>query len=245
MNADNPALNILLPVYNEEKRLRRGVEQTREYLLTQPDIPFVLTIADNASSDGTADVARDMCARFPEVRYLHVAEKGVGAAFRAGVAASSCPFVGYMDVDLSTDVRHLREAYDILRGDPSVGMVNGSRWSRASETTGRRWYRSATSLGLVWLLKAALGLRASDAICGFKFFRRETARDLIAQTEPENGWFFLIEMLIRAERSGVGVRELPVRWRDDSGNSTVHVVRQTAEYLRQTAALRRRLSRRG
>lgn len=244
MNEGSPALNILLPVYNEEKRLRRGVEQTWEYLLTQPDIPFVLTIVDNTSSDGTADIARDMCARFPEVRYLHVAEKGVGVAFQAGAAANSCPFVGVYGRGSLHRCGHLREVYDILRGDPSVGMVNGARWSRASETTGRRWYRNATSLGLVWLLKSVLGLRASDAICGFKFFRRETAQSLIAQSEPENGWFFLIELLVRAERSGVHVRELPVRWQDDSENSTVHVVRQTAEYMRQTAALRRRLNRR-
>lgn len=241
MKKNAPTLNILLPVYNEEKRLENGVRKADAYLDGQKDIPYVLTIVDNASTDRTEMIARSLCGEMDHVRYIKVSEKGVGAAFREGIKNNSCDYVGYMDIDLSTDLHHLREMYDIFCGNENVDLVNGSRWNRASHTAGRKWYRNLTSFGLVCVLKASFGMKATDAICGFKFYKKAVAERLIRQTFPDNGWFFIIEMLIRAEKSGMNIHELPVVWNDDKDNSTVHAVRQTMDYLRKIAALKKRL----
>lgn len=239
----NLTLNILFPVYNEEKRLENGIVTTEKYLSEESDIDYVLTIVDNASTDRTEKIANDLCQRYPrKVQYIRIAEKGVGAAFRAGVAANTSDIVGYMDVDLSTDIKHVPQMYNIFAGNADVAMVNASRWSRQSDTSGRKWYRNITSIGLVWLLKLAFKMKASDAICGFKFFRKETAESLIVEAgESTNGWFYLIEMLLRAEHRGLNVQELPVHWEDDSQNSTVHTGALIKEYLRQIVSLKKRL----
>jgi len=246
MDAFTQKLNILLPVYNEERRLENGVRETDRYLSSETEIPYVLTIVDNGSTDRTEAISHALCEEMPgRVRYLRIAEKGVGAAFRAGVAANECELVGYMDIDLSTDIHHIPQMYAAFCTSHPVGMVNASRWSKQSDSSGRKFYRNITSIGLVWLLKLVFRMEASDAICGFKFFRKECAEALIAEAGTgTNGWFYLIELLIRAERDGIQVVELPVRWIDDSKNSTVHTFSLIKEYLRQIISLKRRLRKR-
>ena len=73
-----------------------------------------------------------------------------------------------------------------------------------------------------YLLKFVFGMRIDDAICGFKFFRQETVKDLIRVSSKEPGWFYCIELLLRAERMGVKIKEIPVVWQDDY-DTTVHV----------------------
>lgn len=235
-------LNILFPVYNEERRLEHGIRETHSYLLKE-DIRYILTIVDNASTDQTEEIAQSLCKEISEhVRYIRIQEKGVGAAFRAGIAANQCDIVGYMDVDLSTDIRHIPQMYKIFQADDAVDMVNASRWNKKSDTSGRKFYRNITSIGLVCLLKLVFGMRASDAICGFKFFRKETAVALVIEAgNSTKGWFYLIELLLRAERNGLKVEELPVRWVDDSKNSTVQTFTLIREYLAQIVSLRHRM----
>ena len=239
----NINLNILFPVYNEEKRLEKGIVATEKYLSEKTDIDYVLTIVDNASTDRTEEIANELCRRYPgKVQYIRIAEKGVGAAFRAGVAANTKDIVGYMDVDLSTDIKHILQMYNIFAENGDVVMVNASRWSKQSDTSGRKWYRNITSIGLVWLLKLVFKMKASDAICGFKFFRKGTAESLIVEAgNSTNGWFYLIEMLLRAEHNGLNVQELPVHWEEDSKNSTVHTGALIKEYLRQIVSLKKRM----
>lgn len=240
-----PTLNILFPVYNEENRLENGIKKTDKYLSEETGIDYILTIVDNGSSDRTEEIARTLCVEMPQrVQYIKISEKGVGAAFRAGVAANRSDIVGYMDVDLSTDIHHLMQTYELFRENRSVDMVNASRWSRQSTTTGRKFYREITSAGLMCLLKVIFSLKATDAICGFKFYRKEVAEQLISEAGAStNGWFYLIELLIRAERDGLNIVELPVRWIDDTENSTVHTCSLIMEYLRQIIRLKRRLRR--
>lgn len=235
-------INVLLPVYNEEKRITYGVEKTVEFMdsLGLPD-GYRVTILDNASTDRTAEMAKGFAERFPAVSYMRIEQKGVGAAFREGIGANDCDIVGYMDIDLTTDVTHLKDVLDIFESRPDVRMVNASRWNRDSKTVGRKWYRYITSYGLVFILKLSLHLKGSDAICGFKFFRKDAAEELLAMSDPaENGWFLLIEMLIRAERNGFNIYELPVRYTDDGG-SRVKVFALIKKYLSNISALRKKL----
>lgn len=237
------SMNILFPVYNEEARLERGIRTTKKYIQTAlKDVDITLTIVDNASKDRTQEIAERLCEELTGVKYLRIEEKGVGAAFRAGIRENRAEIVGYMDVDLSTDLRALYVTKRIFEEHPEVMMVNASKQAKKSRTIGRAWYRNLTSKGLTLAMKAGLGMKASDAICGFKFFRKGFVEDLIAQSDTsENGWFFIIELLIRAERSKGKVAELPVVYTEAEGGH-VDVVKQTADYLKNIRKLRRTLS---
>lgn len=234
-----PSLNILFPVYNEENRLQRGIEQTANFLAQNLSANYRLTIVDNASTDRTQDIANELCAANNRIHYLRITEKGVGAAFRAGIAENQADIVGYMDIDLSTDIRHLLEMYELFSSDPNIQMVNGSRWAKQAHISGRKPYRLITSYGLVCLLKVVFGMKATDAICGFKFYRKDVIHHIMNRAEKENGWFYVIELLIRAEKEGIIIHELPVRWEDDTKNSTVKTLKLITNYIHHIVRLKK------
>ncbi len=231
---------ILFPVLNEERRLQKGIEKAADYVNKITDVDFELIIVDNGSTDKTKEIALDLCEKYEKVNYIHTNDKGVGLAFREGFKSATGDIVGYMDVDLSTDIRHLKHVIKIFRENSNVDVVNASRNNRKSKVVGRKWYRNITSYGLVGVMKVFLGLKASDVICGFKFFKREALAMLIPMTKDDNGWFYIIELVVRAEKSGLNVHELPVLWTDDY-DTKVKVKSLTKYYLKNIFALRSRL----
>ena len=233
-------IEILFPVLNEENRLENGIVTTQQYIEDQrssyPSWHFVLTIVDNGSTDRTPDIARNLCQHYSNVSYIQISERGVGAAFRAGLAQSNADIIGYMDIDLSTDIKHLE---DVMRGfnqSSTLDLVNGSRLHKNATMAGRKWYRNLSTRGLVILLKWTLHLKASDAICGFKFFKRETVTSLCDEATDEDGWFYIIELLLRAERRQCHILEIPVKWEDEH-QTRVHFFKLVGNYIRHIVRL--------
>src|SRR4051794_10331486 len=105
--AERIDVEIVIPVYNEERGLHASVERLHAYLSDEFPFSWQITVADNASSDGTLDVAYELASQFPEVQVAHLREKGRGRALRAAWLGSAARVVAYMDVDLSTDLRGL------------------------------------------------------------------------------------------------------------------------------------------
>ena len=233
------SLNIIFPVYNEEKRIVDGIEKTIVYMRSNITMPFQLNIVDNGSTDKTEELAYMLCAKYREVHYTKIKEKGLGIAFREGVASNTADYVGYMDIDLATNLKHLNQVQDAFLKDQSLEFINGSRFNKKSVVKGRKWYRNITSYGLLAMLHLFLKMKATDSICGFKFFKKETAERLIAtSSKDENGWFFVIEMLLRAERTGVNIMELPVEWYDDS-QTKVDILSTIRNYIKNIIKLYR------
>ncbi|MBP5152121.1 MAG: hypothetical protein ILP13_04330, partial [Lachnospiraceae bacterium] len=131
---------------------------------------------------------------------------------------------------------------ELFEKDPELQYVNGSRFSKESHTKGRKWYRKITSAGLVFLLKAYLGMKALDALCGFTFLRTETAKELVKQCSKDRGWFYTVELLLRAERGGVRIVNLPIDWIEDY-NTTVNVPKTIVNYLKRMVQLKKRFRR--
>lgn len=229
-------ITIIFPVLNEKLRLESGITRTVEYLQKIGYSDYEIWIVDNGSEDETPDIARNLCKQYDKVKYERIGIRGVGAAFRRGVECSSGQVVGYMDIDLSTNIRHLGEAIHIFRTKQEVEYINGSRFARESDTHGRKWYRRLTSRGLLILLKLFLGMKSTDAICGFTFIRRSTALALIEASSKDNGWFYMIELLLRAEKRGVRILDYPVEWQEDY-NTTVKVFRTVCNYIVQIGRL--------
>ena len=229
-------INIIFPVLNERLRLEKGIRSTVEYLQSIDFEEYCITIVDNGSEDETPEIAARLCEEFPKVSYERIQTRGVGAAFRRGVALNTCEIVGYMDIDLSTNIKHLGEAIEIFRKDESIQYINGSRFAKESDTKGRKWYRKITSQGLLILLKVFLGMKSSDAICGFTFVRKSVAEELIEASSDDNGWFYMIEFLLRAEKRGMNVLDYPVEWQEDY-NTTVKIFKTICNYLVQITRL--------
>ena len=229
-------LTIIFPVLNERLRLESGITRTVEYLQSIQFEDYEIIIVDNGSEDETPEIAAALCEKYSAVNYERISIRGVGAAFRRGVELSKGEIVGYMDIDLSTNIKHLGEAIEIFKNQPEVAYINGSRFANESDTKGRKWYRKITSQGLLILLKLFLRMKSTDAICGFTFVRRETALSLVEGCSQDNGWFYMIEFLLRAEKRGVNVLDYPVEWQEDY-NTTVKIFKTVCNYLVQIARL--------
>ena len=229
-------LTIIFPVLNERLRLESGITRTVEYLQSIAYEDYEIIIVDNGSEDETPQIGARLCEKYPRVQFEKINVRGVGAAFRRGVELSKGDIVGYMDIDLSTNIKHLGEAIHIFRVRPEVEYINGSRFANESDTKGRKWYRKITSQGLLILLKLFLGMKCTDAICGFTFLRRQKALELIEGSSQDNGWFYMIEFLLRAEKRGIQVLDYPVEWQEDY-NTTVKIFKTICNYMKQITRL--------
>lgn len=231
--AVNSALDIVIPVYNEQKDLRESVTRLHRFL--QKDFPWsaTITIADNASTDDTWHIATELADRLEGVRAVHLDQKGRGRALKLTWLGSTATVLAYMDVDLSTDLRALAPLVaPLLSGHSDLAI--GSRLSSSSRVV-RGPKREFISRSYNLILHTALGVSFSDAQCGFKAIRSDIAQHLLPLVE-DNNWFFDTEMLILAQRAGLRIHEVPVDWIDDP-DSTVHIVSTATEDLKGVARL--------
>ena len=238
MSKNQLSINLLFPVLNERLRLENGIERSMEYLRKNVTVPYQLTILDNGSDDETPEIGMALAEKYPEVSYVRVGERGVGVAFRKGIELNECDIVGYMDIDLSTDLKHLGKTIKMFQKYPNLQYVNGTRFSKKSDTKGRKWYRKITSMGLVFLLKTVFRMKATDAVCGFTWLRKEAAEQLVKESSNDNGWFYTIEFLLRAERNGMKIYDMPVEWQEDY-NTTVKIWKTIKNYLVQMYQLKK------
>ncbi len=233
---------IVFPVLNEEHRLERGVTETIRFCEAH-QINACYTIADNGSTDRTKDVASELQKKYPALKFLSVGERGVGRALKAAWLSPRAPIVGYMDIDLATDLKHLLEMQELFK-DPKVFVVSGSRLLKNSQVINRKPLRGFTSRGFNNVLKIRLGVKLSDGMCGFKFIRADFFKKIFDQLSPlADGWFFNTEFLVKSEWLGEKVHEIGVRWTDD-GDSRVELFKVIQNYLKEIERLHREKARR-
>lgn len=234
-----PQVEIVVPVYNEERDLARSVVRLHAYLTENLPFTFRVTIADNASVDQTWRIAQWLTRILPGVRAVHLDEKGRGRALHAVWQASDAAVLAYMDVDLSTDLAAvLPLVAPLLSGHSDLAI--GTRLARGS-VVARGARREVISRCYNLLLRSALGARFSDAQCGFKAIRADRARELLPLVE-DTGWFFDTELLVLAERCGLRIHEVPVDWLDDP-DSRVAIASTALADLKGIARLSRALAR--
>ena len=232
------SLDVVIPCLNEERALPPSVRRLHGWMTRElAGYRWNIVIADNGSADGTAAAAQELCAELPGVRYVRMEQRGRGRALRRVWTESAADIVAYMDVDLSTDLAHLKPLVDAIAGgdgdsdsDNDGGgcdLAIGSRLLPDSVVVGRTLKREITSRGYSLLFRIMFRTPFRDAQCGFKAVSRRAADDLAPLTQ-DNGWFFDSELLILAQKCGYTIRELPVQWTDDP-DSRVRIIRTAWE----------------
>ena len=233
--------DVTIPVLNEEATLKQQVGILHRFLTENyPDrSQWKIIIADNGSTDRTRELAKELETIYPEVRLLTVPKKGVGLALKHSWGRSEADIVGYMDLDLATNLRHFPEAYSAL-ADQGCDFVYATRLHPRSRVIGRTLKREISSRGFNWLLKAYLGVKFSDGMCGFKFLKREAYLKLSDRGAQNDGWFFSTELLITAEWLKLKVFELPVTWTDDAASSKVRIIPLAKRYWQDMKAIKKK-----
>ena len=220
-------IDIVVPVYNEEKALPRNILILTDFLKSNVINPWQIIIADNASTDSTRSVSEMLCERFAGVNYLYLPQKGRGRALKSAWMESTADIVSYMDVDLSTDLVHLPQLINSLETGSHIAI--GSRLSKESKVT-RSFRREFISRTYNLMIKSMFFTGFPDAQCGFKAMTRETAQSLIPKIK-NNNWFFDTELLIIAAKGGFQISSLPVKW-DDDPSSTVNITGTATEDIK-------------
>lgn len=224
--------DVTIPVLNEAATLEQQVLVLHCFLKKNYPQPhqWRIVIADNGSRDETFSIAESLHRRFPEIVPITVPRKGVGLALKTSWGQSQADMVGYMDLDLATDLSHFPEAYDAI-ANKGYDLVYGTRLHPKSKVTGRSLKREITSRAFNFILKTYLGVQFSDGMCGFKWLRREVYPQLHQAGAVSDGWFFSTELLTIAEWKKLKMLELPVKWTDDVTSSRVKIGPLAKQYL--------------
>lgn len=231
--AAGPLLDVVVPIYNEERVLAASIHRLWSFLDRSFPFPAVITIVDNGSEDGSSAVGAQLVAELPGVRYLRLELKGRGRALRAAWSSSEAAVVAYMDVDLSTSLEALVPLVEPLVF-AEADLAIGSRLAPGAHVVRSR-KRDVISRCYNVILRTVLRSRFSDAQCGFKAASAVVARSILPAVRDEN-WFFDTELLVCAQRGGLRVREVPVDWVEDP-DSRVKILRTVWQDLMGVARL--------
>jgi len=215
-------LNIVIPVYNEEKELASSVATLTSYCAKNlSDFTWSIIIANNASTDNTGQIAASLAKENQKISAVTLKKKGRGRAVKYVWQTHPADINAYMDVDLSTDLAHFPSLVRSLTRGYDIAI--GSRNAHGARVYGRSFLRTFTSKMYIFLIKIFFWVHFSDAQCGFKAVSRRVVADVVPYV-ADNEWFFDTELLVLSEKMRFRMYEEPVTWIDNPG-STVRVMK--------------------
>jgi len=234
-------VDIVIPVLNEAHVLADSVARLRAFATDRlGDYQWMVTIVDNGSTDGTAEVGTQLAELFPEVFFASLTDPGRGRALRHVWTNSSADIMCYTDVDLSTKLEALPKLLRAI-GSEGFDVATGSRLLPASKTT-RSFKRTVVSRCYNALIKLLFWHSFSDAQCGFKAVSNQAVTEIVPHVRNQY-WFFDTELLLLAEKSGYRIADIPVRWIEDD-DSRVKVIATAWEDIKGLLRVRWTLWRR-
>ncbi len=232
-------LSVVIPAYNETRRLRQSLEQIYVWLRAHPEtsgVRWEVIVVDDGSTDGTLELARELAARYPNLRPLtNGRNRGKGYSVRYGVLEARGRTILFTDADLSAPIEEAskllavaQEGYPVVVGsrgvDRSLIEIHQSAWR---EFAGRTFN---------FLVRLLTGLGIKDTQCGFKLFDREATRPLFERQKIER-FGFDPEILFLAKKSGLRIAEVGVRWSHDP-DSRVRLLRDSWRMFRELVRMR-------
>lgn len=227
-----PWLEIVVPARNEAARLPSGLAELCATAATLP-VGVAIIVVDSASTDNTAAIVRYWPQGKVPVRLVTCARPGKGAAVRAGLLATTAPYVGFCDADMATDLAALDIALGLLAGGQP--MILGSRSHPESDVEDRHSGIRRAGAAVFRAMARSVTPGVGDTQCGFKFFAGPLAR-MAARNLRSGGFAFDIELIARCMHLGAEPIEVPVRWRD-VGGSTFSVWRHSLAAFAEVAAI--------
>ncbi|MFM8320818.1 MAG: dolichyl-phosphate beta-glucosyltransferase [Chloroflexota bacterium] len=204
-----PFLSVIIPAYNEERRLPDTLDQLDAFLGRQAYASQVLVV-ENGSQDRTLEIARQYAARLPYLQAIHLEGRGKGLAVRHGMLAAGGAYRFMCDADLSMPVEQIARFLPPAI-DPAVDIAIGSREAYGARRFDEPAYRHIGGRLVNWMIRLLVLPGLQDTQCGFKCLTAAAAEQIFRHMTLD-GWAFDVEMLFIARRLGLQVRELPIPW---------------------------------
>ncbi|HUP27456.1 MAG TPA: dolichyl-phosphate beta-glucosyltransferase [Chloroflexia bacterium] len=208
-------LSVVIPMYNETHRMRESIPDLLAYFARQ-EYQCEFVIVDDGSTDGTAQLARDLFSGQPHVRVIEERpNRGKGHAVKVGMLAATAPTILFCDADLSTPPSELEKFWAWV--DKGYDVVIGSRkMAGANITHHQPAWRENLGKVFTFLTNLIATRNISDVTCGFKCFKREAAQAVFSRSVIDD-WSFDAEVLFIAQRRRLKIKEVPVTWHDKAG----------------------------
>jgi len=230
----NPFLSIIIPAYNEEKRLPNTLEQVFHFLEKQSFKSEVIVV-ENGSTDKTFEVAQKFAERHKNLRVIHTEERGKGGAVQRGVREAGGEYVFICDADLSMPVEEISKFLPPALNDFDIAI--GSREAPGAVRYNEPYYRHLTGRVFNMLIRLMVLPNLQDTQCGFKCLRAEVARDIFP-FQTLTGWAFDVELLYIALHHGYRILEIPIDWYFNA-DSKVRVLRDSWRMFIDLLVIRR------
>jgi hypothetical protein len=218
---------LVCPVHNEAKILESKVEEILSWSkINLRKYNWQLAIVDNASTDATR-LGHQLEKKYENFKYLRINEKGRVYALMWAWQKQKFDYSIYMDIDLSTDLKHIQEVLQEL--EIGYDLVVGSRWMKSSIVKNRNIQRTILSFGYKTLVQLLTHSRISDFQCGFKGIRKNFVEKNMHQIEDKE-WFFDTELILNCQRNNYKIRDIPVIWKNDP-DSRVSIIKDCRKML--------------
>ncbi len=209
-------LSIIIPAYNEEKRLPPTLDRVLTFLSRNYNGSYELIVVDDGSSDETSQSVEPFMQRFSQVRLIRLPKnKGRGIAVREGVGKAQGDFILEMDADGSVDEEAIPRFVTYMKAHRDISLVIGSRNIKGSRILVAQPF-VRTVLGMIFFMLARImfGWDFRDRVNGFKMFRASVAHDIFSH-QRETGFLAEAEIVVIAEQRGWKYELLPVLWTDN------------------------------
>src|SRR6266403_2643950 len=234
-----PPFSIVIPCFNEQGRIGETLRVAIDYLAANaPDSELI--VVNDGSTDATAAIAREKLdgARIRTRVLENFPNRGKGAAVRSGLLAAQKPIGLFFDADLSTPLGETPKVIEPIAND-DVDIAFGSRAiDRSLIGQHQPWRREQGGRVFNLLVRLTTGLPFWDTQCGFKAFRLDVCRPILESAHID-GFAFDVELLYLAQRAGLRIREIPVRWNHAEG-SKVDFIHDSLRMLCEVIALRKK-----
>lgn len=205
-----PDFSVVIPVYNEAAIVEGSLRELRARLLKLHK-PFEIIVAENGSTDETADIVRELAEEFPSLRLLQSDRPDYGRALRLGILAARGRHVHCDEIDICDADFHRRAQALLVGDDGGFDFVVGSKVMQGARDQRPVSRRVATRV-VNGMLRVSLGFRGTDTH-GLKAFRADRVRPIVAQCLVDRD-MFASELVIRAERAGLRVVEVPIELKE-------------------------------
>jgi dolichyl-phosphate beta-glucosyltransferase len=227
--------SIVIPAYNEQSRIGKAVIEVLRCVHAKGWRSEILVVNDG-STDGTAQIVKDLAASNPEVRLLENGQnRGKGYSVRHGVLSASGEIVLFTDADLSAPMEEAERLFAAIH--EGVDIAIGSRWlQRNRQTLKQPLYRQFFGRCFNAVTRLVMGLPFADTQCGFKAFRRPVAQTIF-RLQRIDRWGFDPELLFIALKRGYTIREIPVTWGHDE-RSRISYLKDGLRMLEDIAQIR-------
>lgn len=224
------SLSIVVPAFNEEKRLPRTLTRLAAFLDSRPLDFAEIVIVDDGSADGTAALVEESARRDPRVRLLkNPGNRGKGYAIRHGFQEARGEWLLFSDADLSTPIEEIDKLWEAAVKSRALIAIGSRALDRSLVGVHQPFWREFAGKLFNFVMRLVTGLPFHDTQCGFKLFASAAARR-IAPRQTLEGFGFDVELLFIARTLGIPAVEVPVRW-DDVRGTRVSTMRGLAAFL--------------